>query len=104
MVSLARFRKTEKERLPYLHRLGHYRLGPLVLIPPGTLEQSVQLFQVHASCLRNHQKGVDEGQETPTGKEEERSPVMGTGKKGRDSLVDAEKEQPVEGLGQGGAK
>lgn len=101
---MPRFSKEETEDLPYLHRLCNHGLGSLVLIPPGALKQSVQLFQVHAGRLGDHQEGVDEGQETPTGKEDECSPVVGTGKKGGNTLVDTEEEQPVEGLSQGCAE
>jgi hypothetical protein len=58
-------------------RWKHARPEPsLVCREPRALEDLVDLLHTQARRLRDHQKDIAEGNETPSGKEDEGAPVV----------------------------
>lgn len=90
-------RVNDGDARPLLVRLGAH-------LPEGPFEQGVQLLQAQAGRLGHGDEDVDERDEAPAGEEEEGAPVVHAGQHRRGALVDAEVEEPVEGLRQGAAE
>lgn len=65
---------------------------------PSVLEQLIHFLKSTATGLRDHDKDIDEGNETPSSEEHESSPLVHRCEDVRSGLRDGKEEEPVETL------